>query len=1182
MMSKFFFFYFLVSPFEIGQFRSLDSDCEAVANRPNSRNDNEEDEADSGIVGNSSNVTIATSDQVSSGIMHNPRSFNEAQPGSSSMSSSSYFSSNPSQRGNVSGSFQVMMMADDDDDDDDEDEAEARAIAESRHMFAASSSNNNLRRSPYLSSSTSAFRGSSSSNNEETIDMATFSPQPSSSGLNIVPTTSGVSSANVSTNDPNVLVKAGISSSSSSNPNQLSSSADVKNDRQNTSDSQVTESQKSLHGEISNPPSPLGGHNNSSRNSSAQQRPDSPQAGPSGVKRPLVSDSASSSSSTANAGSKQRRRQSFESSQPGPSSGIAVQRPQPHRSGQPLTFMAAAAAALHPAAGPSSAAAGPSSTFMAAAAAALQNQSSPRAGPSNYSARPSAGPSTPRIAPQAPIINLNVSSSEAIPIDNGSDDDDDYGHVGPNLRPPHTPADHYLISSSTGVNDSIPATPVDVHGDGDLSVPSPSVPGLRHNPNPLNDVDDMIDSTVDSTGYSSVQMNQEQSGRSNDSNEGPVQSSHYEDSSDDDEGPAQGSGLSRQHSLAMESGISTSGQVDEGQFRLVPNNIEDDQYNQYHPPTRSPRNEARLANVSSSSASSNIPMNNSESSSSTSRANQAASLGQPGSSRDLPANHIFCEPGPSKPRPSSVVHNNGNNGTNNLRQRRNNGLDYELDALDNFPDHPVSDQGDDFDPSNSLSSSFPPIDSHPVDLEDIQVQNLVPEGVDNSSNNAAAASSNAQSTLNKYLNNNAAMTTKNHDLASSASLGNISLAFSRIPGKAPSSSDKAASSSSSSSNVNINNHSSILESMTGPLSKRLRTLHSLQQQQNNEALPQFKVNGNGKKSSNSEKAKPNSSNSKNSNNDQGASTSSSVHRSYDPEQDDDNAGGGNGNASSSSSSSASGLSGGHNIQTYSVTIETEGNPIKPKKFFQQKSEESVVDHIKEPLFNVIHPLSDEKSNSLALNRSRRHIKKRQMHYCDQCRMEYESECLLHQPVLMQITDQPIMSRAQASLPSGYLSLRQTSSDDEFQEGIFARKTIPKNCRFGPVEGDELPLATFDDINDDEEVAFVVVHDAGHLIRLDVSDENNSNWMRFVRPADRYSEQNLIVSQDGGQLYFSSTRTINPRQELRVWYSPDYAEARGLRVHHPSPEDQGNLECKVQLFLTEIETDKYHFFSSIGR
>ena len=144
-------------------------------------------------------------------------------------------------------------------------------------------------------------------------------------------------------------------------------------------------------------------------------------------------------------------------------------------------------------------------------------------------------------------------------------------------------------------------------------------------------------------------------------------------------------------------------------------------------------------------------------------------------------------------------------------------------------------------------------------------------------------------------------------------------------------------------------------------------------------------------------------------------------------------------------------------------------------------------------------------------------------------------------------------RAQASLPSGYLSLR-TNTDD--QEGIFARKTIPKNCRFGPVEGLEVPLVSFDDINDDEEVAYVLVQEDGSLMKLDVSHEESSNWMRFVRPADRYSEQNLIVIQEQGQLYFTSTRTINPRQELRVWYSPAYAEARGLRIHHPSPEDQG--------------------------
>ena len=72
-------------------------------------------------------------------------------------------------------------------------------------------------------------------------------------------------------------------------------------------------------------------------------------------------------------------------------------------------------------------------------------------------------------------------------------------------------------------------------------------------------------------------------------------------------------------------------------------------------------------------------------------------------------------------------------------------------------------------------------------------------------------------------------------------------------------------------------------------------------------------------------------------------------------------------------------------------------------------------------------------------------------------------------------------------------------------------------------------------------------------------------MRFARSAERYSEQNLIVRQDRGQLYFTSTRTINPRQELRVWYSPEYAEARGLKVLRPSPEDLGKF-CLDYLFI----------------
>lgn len=267
---------------------------------------------------------------------------------------------------------------------------------------------------------------------------------------------------------------------------------------------------------------------------------------------------------------------------------------------------------------------------------------------------------------------------------------------------------------------------------------------------------------------------------------------------------------------------------------------------------------------------------------------------------------------------------------------RNNGnLDYEIDALDNFPD-PAS---GDFDPTNSLSSSFPGAGSHPVDLEDIQVQNFAPEhfhkhvvvdhnqaseatGVSSASSGQSSAASQhiiPQQSMSKYINNN----DMKDDLASSGSLGNISLAFSGLPGKSSttntSSNEAKASTSSSSTN---SYHSSILESMTGPLSKRLRTLHSLQQQQSaggsgypggggghqdHEAAggagpSNFKVNGKGKKSSKKEQ-QPKDSSEATSGGSSSASTSksstsaavsgsssstaSSARQRFDPEQDDD-------------------------------------------------------------------------------------------------------------------------------------------------------------------------------------------------------------------------------------------------------------------------------------------------------
>ena len=602
-------------------------------------------------------------------------------------------------------------------------------------------------------------------------------------------------------------------------------------------------------------------------------------------------------------------------------------------------------------------------------------------------------------------------------------------------------------------------------------MPSPN-PVLRPQRQHHLDVDDMIDSTVDSSSGYAYNTRSRSSGPGEaaalQNDEGPVQSSHYEDSSDDDEQVNEVNVRPQYHrhnsSNNGESGISTSGQVDEGQFRLVPNNLEDERFNQFNPPRSQPEPSASsststsTSSTSRASASQNNNNNNNEANSvvliPSSATNSNANAPSNTVSAVASAASLFCEPGPSRPRNNGLASQPspgssnlaGPSGSNNgASNSRNNGLDYEIDArqdlvhfpLDNFPDPAPGD----YDPS--LSSSFPPMDSHPVDLEDIQVQNFEP-GVAEPSASVSSAS------MSKYINNN----DMKDDMVASGSLGNISLAFSGLPGSKSSSSanDTAeAKAASSSTSNNSSYHSSILESMTGPLSKRLRTLHSLQQQQSTtssgsssgmaphnppsgsasesiEAPPKagpssYKVNGEGKKSKNNNEAEAASTSKKSSSNSSpknasgssnnstraAAGSSSAPRQHFDPEQDDDG-------------SAASGSSSSNVIQTFSVTIETNGgiNAIKPKKFFQQKS-------ANDELFDVIHPLNDEKSNSLALNRTRRKIKKKELIYCEQCRMDYDSECPLHQPVLMHIVDQSIMTRAQASLPSGYLALRNTDT-----------------------------------------------------------------------------------------------------------------------------------------------------------
>ncbi|XP_075549602.1 uncharacterized protein LOC142583144 isoform X1 [Dermacentor variabilis] len=173
------------------------------------------------------------------------------------------------------------------------------------------------------------------------------------------------------------------------------------------------------------------------------------------------------------------------------------------------------------------------------------------------------------------------------------------------------------------------------------------------------------------------------------------------------------------------------------------------------------------------------------------------------------------------------------------------------------------------------------------------------------------------------------------------------------------------------------------------------------------------------------------------------------------------------------------------------------------------------------------------------------------YWCDDCNQFYEHECPRHKVQL--IVDKPVLTRAWASLPASYLYVHKVAEDSDGEPiyGVFAKKNIPKRTQFGPMEGvlqrrtdrpQQFPLFVREDEN-------------GSVFCLDTSDETQSNWMRFVRPAQTPLEQNIIVIQQGTSLYFNTTRALSSRTELRVWYSTAYAQRWGLPLLHQQQQQQ---------------------------
>ncbi|XP_077397444.1 PR domain zinc finger protein 10 isoform X2 [Festucalex cinctus] len=171
-------------------------------------------------------------------------------------------------------------------------------------------------------------------------------------------------------------------------------------------------------------------------------------------------------------------------------------------------------------------------------------------------------------------------------------------------------------------------------------------------------------------------------------------------------------------------------------------------------------------------------------------------------------------------------------------------------------------------------------------------------------------------------------------------------------------------------------------------------------------------------------------------------------------------------------------------------------------------------------------------------------------WCEECNNANPSECLNHGP-LHPIPNRPVMSKARASLPLVLYI-------DRFLGGVFSKRRIPKRTQFGPVDGPLVPQSELQNSYIHLKLCVLDAAKDGEKSEdtwLDLSDEDSCNWMMFVRPAHNHLEQNLVAYQYGADIFYTTIKNIEPKQELKVWYAATYAEFVNQKLHSVTEEER---------------------------
>ncbi|XP_022090222.1 PR domain zinc finger protein 2-like isoform X2 [Acanthaster planci] len=132
-------------------------------------------------------------------------------------------------------------------------------------------------------------------------------------------------------------------------------------------------------------------------------------------------------------------------------------------------------------------------------------------------------------------------------------------------------------------------------------------------------------------------------------------------------------------------------------------------------------------------------------------------------------------------------------------------------------------------------------------------------------------------------------------------------------------------------------------------------------------------------------------------------------------------------------------------------------------------------------------------------------------------------------------------------------------------GVWAKRTIKKGTVFGPFEGQKKKLQ---DVDDDTYSWEIRGPKGRRLYCIDAADPNTGNWMRYVKSARYFEEQNILASQEKKNIFYKAMRDIPSGKELLCWFSTGHV----AKVSPRKEDTSGNETSEAHDDEAEPETE----------